>query len=315
MRLAERALEGGTAAAPNSRDWIGFYSAAAALGYAGELERADQILTEGLEEARRRGSLLGVARALGFRAFANYRLGRARKRSPTRRRLWRMTRAPAWAGPLTNAVLADALMERCDLAAAERALDLPGVDAWSGSAPYAYYLVARGRLRLLRGAADTALADFLECGELLAGLHAPEPGRDRLALLGRRSRYARRGLGPRAAGRGGAGGSRAARAPQPVGIALRVRGLMLKGVAGIDSLREAVDVVCSQARRRARGRRSTSVGPYGATASASAPPRSSSTVSTWQFAVVARRSPSSHGKSCRWPVPSRGGSGSPGSSR
>lgn len=252
IRLALRAIEGGAILSEDAGDAAGFSGAVIALGWADELDAAEAALTAAVDHARRVGSVLQFARASLFRAFVYFRKGRLLEAiADATVALDNTTLASDVGGPGPSAVLAQALMERGDLEAAGAALDLPDVEArWGGTAPYAYYLEARGRLELSRGDARRALDTFLECGHLLEGLRAPNP-----AMVAWRS------WGAWAANRLGARDQavelaeeelRLARrfgAPRATAIALRALASLEGGAEALARLREAADLLeGSQAR-------------------------------------------------------------------
>ncbi|MBB4664035.1 ATP-binding protein [Conexibacter arvalis] len=73
--LAERALAGGATLAVATADAPLIHSAAAALTMADRLASAENHLTAAMEEARRRGSVSGLALAACWRSWAGYRRG------------------------------------------------------------------------------------------------------------------------------------------------------------------------------------------------------------------------------------------------
>jgi ATP/maltotriose-dependent transcriptional regulator MalT len=129
-----------------------------------------------MEDARRRGSVFGLATASHVRASVILEQGRLVDAALEAGRA--LAVAPhGWRFGLGGAriVVATTLLERGDLAAARRHLEVAeaGPDK---SAPFRVALLrARGRLHLLGGEADQALADFLACGTLAAQAGATNP--------------------------------------------------------------------------------------------------------------------------------------------
>ncbi|MEV7545015.1 AAA family ATPase [Streptomyces sp. NPDC089915] len=96
-------------------------------------------------------------------------------------RCWHPLMAP---GPLALRALLE--LRRGDADAAARILESPLPPAAEGGLAWAYLLYARGRVRLVAGERDPALADLLECGRRLLARRAANP-----ALLPWRSAAAR----------------------------------------------------------------------------------------------------------------------------
>lgn len=261
--LARRALEGGLLLADATCDGMAFISACAALGYADELEEGERQLGAGIDHARRRGSLPLFARASLFRAFARYRLGRLADAMADAASALDAGRFGVDAGgPGTNAILAESLIDAGRPEEAADALDLPEVEErWSGSAPYGYFLAARGRLALEHGDPQAALADYRACGDLLTGLQARNP-----TLIAWRS-----GAALAAARLGEAGEAarltqeelelaRAFGAPRALGIALRTAGLLAERRQALELLEEAVRTLAPSPSRLEHARALTDLG-------------------------------------------------------
>lgn len=174
--LARRALADGELLSDQATDGMAFTAAVCALGYADELEEAVAALDGAVERARARGSALEYAGAVHFRAYVLYRQGRVHEAAADAAAALDLARAGSpVAGLATNAIGAEIAIERGALAEARAVLDVPSPQAHAGTAPFAYYLLARGRLLLIEGNPEGALADLLACGELLEALHAPNP--------------------------------------------------------------------------------------------------------------------------------------------
>jgi DNA-binding CsgD family transcriptional regulator len=241
--LARRALEGGLLLGDDGMGGLGFVSAATALGYAGLLSEAARAFTQAIERARARGSVHDYARASVFRAFANHRLGHvAETIADAQAALDLAVDGSDVAGPAAHAALAQGLIDAGDLDGAARALAAPEAAArWSGSAPYAYFLEARARLRGLRGDPRGALEDLLECGRLLGLLRVTNPAviawRSQAALAA--SSLGEQGQALRLAKEEQQLASASAR-PGALGIALRSRGLIEGGDSGLVLLERAV---------------------------------------------------------------------------
>jgi DNA-binding CsgD family transcriptional regulator len=247
--LAARSLGRGALLEDETADGIAYYMASLALVLAEDLQGAEIALTAAVEDARSRGSVLGFATASFVRSTAILRRGRlgdaaadARRAIAAEKQGWRL------ALPAARAVLADCLLEAGDLdgaerelAAAERAVSAEEAASGSAHAARIGLLASRGSLRLRRGEAERALADFRACGEQLAGVGARSPG-----IVAWRSNAARA-----LAAMGDEGEARrlveeelalaeAVGAPGPIGRAYRVLGQLGGGDEALLALEQAV---------------------------------------------------------------------------
>jgi DNA-binding CsgD family transcriptional regulator len=247
--LAARALGRGALLEDETADGIAYYLASIALVLAEDLQAAEIALTAAVEDARSRGSVLGFATASFVRSTSILRRGRlsaaaadASRAIAAERQGWRL------AVPAARGVLAECLLEVGDLDGADRQLaaaarGVSGAEAESGSddADRIGLLVSRGNLRLMRGDAVRALAEFRACGDHLVRIGARSP-----AIVPWRSNAARA-----LAAMGDEGEARrlveeelaiaeVAGAPGPVGRALRVLGGLSAGTESLEMLELAV---------------------------------------------------------------------------
>jgi DNA-binding CsgD family transcriptional regulator len=247
--LAARALGRGALLDDETADGIAYYLASLALVLAEDLQAAELAVTAAVEDARSRGSVLGFATASFVRSTAILRRGRledaaadARTAIAAERQGWRL------ALPAARAVLADCLLEMGDLDAAERELAAAGqfasdVEAGSGSvgAGRLALLACRGNVRLRRGDAERALADFLACGDRLARIGAQSP-----AIVPWRSSAARAlaAMGDESEARhlveAELAIAKVGGAPGPIGRAFRVLGQLSAGSEALETLELAV---------------------------------------------------------------------------
>jgi DNA-binding CsgD family transcriptional regulator len=174
--LAVRALGNGSLLDEETSDGLSYYLAVWALTLAEDIQTAELALTAAIEDARRRGSVLGFATACLYRSMAVLRRGRvddaaadAGNALAARRHGWGLSTAAA------SGTLVECHIERGDSEAAMRELaareEEPG-----GVDPGTYQFVAsRGRLRLVLARHREALDDLLESGRLQAklGWHNP----------------------------------------------------------------------------------------------------------------------------------------------
>lgn len=205
---------------------------------ADETDTAARFFEEALAEARRRGDLLSVHHLRLFRGFLAGQRGelleaeddlRAAELSPVARTTFR----PGY--------LADVLVERGEVAEAQRTLDLVRPDERTPELLRLPYIYARSRVDLHAGRPEQALAGFRAVGDLMEAVGIPNPAyhpwRSQAALLLLR-------LGGVSEARDLAGEELAlARqwgAARTVGVALHALGLVQGGKAGERLLQEAV---------------------------------------------------------------------------
>jgi DNA-binding CsgD family transcriptional regulator len=248
--LAARALGRGALLEDETADGIAYYLASLALVLSEDLQGAEIALTAAVEDARSRGSVLGFATASFVRSTAIVRRGRlgdaatdARLAIAAERQGWRL------AVPAARAVLADCLLEMGDLPAAERELitatrGMSELEADSGSdnAARIGLLASRGNLRLRRGEAERALADFRACGDELVRIGARNP-----AILPWRSNAARAlaAMGDKSEARRLIQEELAiaemSGAPGPIGHSFRVLGALSQAGEAVEALEQAVE--------------------------------------------------------------------------
>jgi class 3 adenylate cyclase/DNA-binding CsgD family transcriptional regulator/tetratricopeptide (TPR) repeat protein len=250
LDLAERALAG-AALLEEHFDPEFLYAVVALIG-AGELETSHRLLSEAIENARKRGLVSQFCLASACRALVALHRGS-------------LTDAVADAelsldaaelhqlqsiSPYAIAFLSDALVELGDLTQARLVIDSAGLGSDIESYGQTAFFTARGRLRLAEGDHARALDDLLTAGAFLEdfGIHNPAvwPWRSdastALLALDRRDearRYAADDLSL----------ARQWGAPRPLGKSLVASGLAEGGEDGLALLREAVAVLApSQAR-------------------------------------------------------------------
>ncbi|MCP3803325.1 AAA family ATPase [Allokutzneria sp. A3M-2-11 16] len=239
IRLARRCMARGALFREPS---ITYVYGMLALARAGELDLAAAQLGEVLAHAQRTGTQVLYLAAAAFRSHVNHMRGRVQDALDDAHIAVKDT--PRWRPslPVRFAALVDALVERGELDAAMDTLAEAGL---TGPLPdqmqIDIVLAARGRLRMARGDLEGALADFDQCGRLLARLGvvnpAVQPWRSEAAIVNQLL-----GRGPEAeelvteelrlARQWGA--------PRCLGIALQAAGI-IRG--DVDLLSEAVSVL------------------------------------------------------------------------
>jgi DNA-binding CsgD family transcriptional regulator len=175
--LATRALGGGALLEDESADGVAFYLAVFALVVAEDLQTAELAATTAVDQAQRRGSVLGFATACHFRSLAVLRRGRipdaaadAVNTLTARRYGWGLSLGAA------VAVRAECHIEDGDLGAA--AGELQGLMAENPPQPDPgahRFVGVRGHVRLLQLSPATGLEDLYESGRLLRELGGDNP--------------------------------------------------------------------------------------------------------------------------------------------
>jgi DNA-binding CsgD family transcriptional regulator len=248
VALARQALDGGRliAESPNAPDT--YLGAIHMLSFADELSDADRLFEQAIALAQRNGSEPAFAAASGFRANAAYLRGRLDEAELLCRDALRVSQdsgALELIAGLATAYLAYVLIARGSMAEAVQTLpaDVAALEhappTWATETLYAAGLAAAMDGRPEQG------AELL----LAAGRRALSWGVVNPAWIPWRSEAA---LALLAAGKQAEGVrladeeldlARRFGAPRPLGIALRARGLMQSGEAGIAMLRSSVDVL------------------------------------------------------------------------
>ena len=173
--LARAALGRGALLRVETADGLGYYLATTALTLCEDYETAEVALTAAIEDARARGSALGLATACGFRAFTNFgrgRLGDAEMDAESA--LAAVPHAHGFVVPAAHAVLAEVEMEQGQVNNARRRLESSTAPEGSGLVEL-MAIAAEAHLRLQCGDAAGALARFEACGARLARANVRNP--------------------------------------------------------------------------------------------------------------------------------------------
>ncbi len=248
--LARRALGGSSAAAATSSEPHAFYLATLALVFADGLALADLACERVLNDARSNGSAPAFAIASCVRSLVAFRRGSISDAEANARSSLDAAALGVWpvGVPLTVASLVDALVEQGQLAACERELERPGLDALLAAErppiTVNHLLHSRGRLRLAQGAVREGLDDLLLCGRRWTewGIRNPAivPWRSSAALalarLGDKEEARRLAAEELAL-------ARSFGSPPAIGLALRVAGVLEGGAKGVELLSESVELL------------------------------------------------------------------------
>lgn len=245
LELARAAVGDGELIRHETSDGTGWIAAAGALGWGDDFDSYDALHATLLEDARRRGSVIGFANASHGYNFSHYHRGMLADAIADAEQA--IAAGPeGWMQflPAARAQLAWALTDSGELDQASAELSRASEDrAWEQSSMRALVLESRARNELARGDPASALASALAAGEVFeralirnpslvpwrscAALAAHELGEVDQAqeLLDEALALAQR-FG----------------APRPIGIALTALGIA-QGQAGIEALEQAVGVL------------------------------------------------------------------------
>jgi DNA-binding CsgD family transcriptional regulator/tetratricopeptide (TPR) repeat protein len=183
--LARRAFEGGLIS-EQGPDATPVYDLAYVLLVADELELAERAMTAAIDEARRRGSLLGFARASCFRAQGRWRAGALADAESDARACLEVATAHGWeVAYIGAAALCLVLLDR---GRPKEAALVVGDEEVPDTFMRNFTLDARARLRLATGHREAAIADLRELARREDRWRGRNPGafphRSLLALAG-----------------------------------------------------------------------------------------------------------------------------------
>jgi DNA-binding CsgD family transcriptional regulator len=243
VALIERALDGERLLREVSADAVAYAGAAAALLFCDALATVETATSAGLQDARRRGSVVGFALMSAIRGACRYLRGDGAGALADLEGGLEPVPVMALVRPFAHGWKALALLDRGELEQAERVLDACATDDAQQDRYFTYNwpLFARGRLALATGDPARALDVLLECGRRQVAIPAPNP-----AVLPWRSEAA---LAAWRLGRSEQAHeladeelrlARAFGAPRALGIALRAAGVVRDDDVGLALLEQAV---------------------------------------------------------------------------
>lgn len=245
-RLAHRALADGTLLKQSARDTWPYSAACYALLYAGEADQWSAALGRAIELSQQQGSPVAFGHLSRVRGTVHYLRGDLLEaQADLESAIKTYTQAYEHGLPWTLVFLVLCLLERGDLAGADRMLALAGdEERWRAQPSFRAYLYALGRLRAAQGRRRDGFQALLDCGREALRMSFPNPAaspwRSDAALLaahlGERDRadeLVAEDL--RLAGAFGAA--------HAIGAALRTTGLINGGDRGLDQLAESVAVL------------------------------------------------------------------------
>jgi DNA-binding CsgD family transcriptional regulator len=162
--IADRALASGHLVGGRIGVTTPFFSAAELLSLADRPQRARNALTQVLEESQRRGSAPGFAFACGWRCLLLTREGLLSEAEADARSCAELALAQGWfrLGPVVLGYVLEVLIERDQLADAQRILQDSGIDEQdtAGTVLVDPVIHARARLRALTGDVEASRNDL-----------------------------------------------------------------------------------------------------------------------------------------------------------
>ncbi|PZS22279.1 MAG: hypothetical protein DLM61_26235 [Pseudonocardiales bacterium] len=261
VALVRRGLDDGRFIEDETSDAVGAVQAVAILAFHDELAEAERHIEHMLDDARRRGSVMGYAGGLGWRAFSALRRGSIPSAEADAGRALDLIEEHElhFAAPFALEFLVEALLERGQLEDCEAALARVPLEPFAGTLPGAYLLEARSRLLLAQGRPHDAIADLRQAGEILQAIGIENPNvkawRSTLALALPAAASESHKLIEAELDR-----AQQARQARGLGVALRAKGLLTGGEAGISLLQDASRTLAECPSRLEQARTLTELG-------------------------------------------------------
>ncbi len=256
--LARRAMSGGPVVSKRTSDSAVVYMLVYVLFRAGKFDDANQLLDDALDDARKRGSMLGASLALAVRSQLQWLDGRLADAEADARMSIDAQLEAGWQVvlPIAVAVLAECLLERGD---AQGAVTLFADCGLGGTLPeqatFRWAQASRGRAKIAAGDRSGGIADLLDCEREHMGARASlvlQWRADAAIALNAsgESELARRLADEQLAL------AREAHLDRIVGVGLRTCGRLSVGEQAIDLYRESAEVLekCGAQLEHARSR-------------------------------------------------------------
>jgi DNA-binding CsgD family transcriptional regulator len=240
IALIRHAHAGGELLREATADGVAWAGSVTALLFCDALEEAEAAAGAGLEDARRRGSVIGFAIMSTVRGAARYLRGDLTAAlGDLEGGLERVTQM-ILVRPFAQGWMALAHIDRGEHAQAHALVGAPDEEQ-DGQFTYNWSLFARGRLALAQGHPERALEDLLECGRRQLAVPAPNPGvlawRSEAALAAHRLGRVEQA---RELAREELELARTFGSPRAVGLSLRAAGLVAPEPEQLDLLEQAV---------------------------------------------------------------------------
>jgi DNA-binding CsgD family transcriptional regulator len=175
VALIRHAQAGGELLREATADGVAWAGSVAALLFCDALDEVEQATSAGLEDARRRGSVIGFAVMSTVRGAARYLRGDLTAALGDLQGGLERVPLMVLVRPFAHGWMALAHIDRGEF---EQARALVGVPEEEQDAHFTYNwaLFARGRLALAQERPEQALEDLLECGRRQLAVPAPNPG-------------------------------------------------------------------------------------------------------------------------------------------
>jgi DNA-binding CsgD family transcriptional regulator len=240
VELIRLAHAGGELLREATADGVAWAGSVATLLFCDALEQVEQATSAGLEDARRRGSVIGFAVMSAVRGASRYLRGDLTAALGDLEGGLERVPLMVLVKPFAHGWMALAHIDRGEYKQAHALVGEPDEEQ-DAHFTYNWALFARGRLALVQDQAEQALEDLLECGRRQLAVPAPNPGvlawRSEAALAAHRlSRVEQaRGLAGEEVELARAFGS-----PRAIGVALRAAGLVAGDGERLGLLEEAV---------------------------------------------------------------------------
>jgi DNA-binding CsgD family transcriptional regulator len=240
VALVRHAHGGGKLLDEATADGVAYAGSVAALLFSDALDETETATSAGLEDARRRGSVIGFAVMSAVRGASRYLRGDLTGALGDLEGGLERVPLMVLVRPFAHGWMALAHLDRDETEQAARLVATPDEEQ-DAHFTYNWSLFARGRLALARDDPQRALDDLLECGRRQLAVPAPNP-----AVLPWRSEaaLAALALGQAEQARTLADEelalARSFGSPRALGNALRVAGLVQGGADGLRLLEEAV---------------------------------------------------------------------------
>jgi DNA-binding CsgD family transcriptional regulator len=175
IALIRHAHAGGELLREASSDGVAWAGSVTALLFCDALEEAEAGASAGLEDARRRGSVIGFAIMSTIRGAARYLRGDLTAALGDLEGGLEKVTQMILVRPFALGWMALAHIDRGEHEQAHALVGAPD-DEQDGQFTYNWSLFARGRLALARDDPERALRDLLECGRRQLAVPAPNPG-------------------------------------------------------------------------------------------------------------------------------------------
>jgi DNA-binding CsgD family transcriptional regulator len=240
VALIHHAQAGGELLREATADGVAWAGSVAALLFCDALDEVEAATSAGLEDARRRGSVIGFAVMSTVRGASRYLRGDLTAALGDLQGGLERVPLMVLVRPFAHGWMALAHIDRGEF---EQAHALVGVPQEEQDAHFTYNwaLFARGRLALAQDRPEHALEDLLECGRRQLAVPAPNPGvlpwRSEAALAAHRLGRAEQASG---LAREEVELARAFGSDRALGVALRAAGLVTEDGERLGLLEEAV---------------------------------------------------------------------------